>query len=69
MYHPAGVSDVACDFKLHYSTAMDTPPTSSVPAEKQPAAPAEAPKEIGGSNKPEPTRYGDWEIGGRCADF
>lgn len=27
------------------------------------------PKEIGGSNKPEPTRYGDWEVGGICTDF
>ncbi len=28
--------------------------------------------EIGGfSDKklPEPTRYGDWEVGGRCSDF
>ncbi len=27
------------------------------------------PEEIGGSKKPEPTRYGDWEIGGKCVDF
>ena len=29
-------------------------------------------KEIGGfkdSNLPEPTRYGDWEVRGRCSDF
>lgn len=26
-------------------------------------------KEIGGPKGPEPTRYGDWEIGGRCSDF
>lgn len=25
--------------------------------------------EIGGPAGPEPTRYGDWEIGGRCTDF
>jgi len=25
--------------------------------------------EIGGPDGPEPTRYGDWEIGGRCSDF
>ncbi|KAG5617210.1 hypothetical protein H5410_017034 [Solanum commersonii] len=25
--------------------------------------------EIGGPKGPEPTRYGDWEIGGRCSDF
>jgi hypothetical protein len=26
-------------------------------------------KEIGGVKGPEPTRYGDWEHKGRCADF
>jgi hypothetical protein len=30
----------------------------------QPAVP-----EIGGPQGPEPTRYGDWEKGGRCTDF
>jgi len=27
------------------------------------------PKEIGGPKGPEPTRYGDWEVNGRCSDF
>jgi len=27
------------------------------------------PKEIGGVDGPEPTRYGDWEHKGRCTDF
>ena len=27
------------------------------------------PREIGGQNGPEPTRYGDWEKNGRCTDF
>ncbi|MDG1287540.1 MAG: DUF1674 domain-containing protein [Rickettsiales bacterium] len=26
-------------------------------------------KEIGGPKGPEPTRYGDWEVAGRCTDF
>lgn len=26
-------------------------------------------KEIGGQTGPDPTRYGDWEKGGRCTDF
>jgi len=25
--------------------------------------------EVGGSGKAEPTRFGDWEVGGRCSDF
>ena len=33
--------------------------------EKQPPSP----REIGGPPGPEPTRYGDWEKGGRCIDF
>ena len=32
-------------------------------------APANRPREIGGREGPEPTRYGDWEKAGRCIDF
>lgn len=32
-------------------------------------APQKKPKEIGGPSGPEPTRYNDWERGGRCIDF
>ncbi len=38
------------------------------PPEKSPPAPAK-PAEIGGPKGPEPTRYNDWERGGRCIDF
>lgn len=38
-----------------------------VPSEGTP--PAATPREIGGPRGPEPTRYGDWEVGGRCTDF
>ena len=31
--------------------------------------PGEAPREIGGREGPEPTRFGDWELRGRCIDF
>jgi hypothetical protein len=37
----------------------------SVPSGNQP----KRPREIGGPKGPEPTRYGDWEVGGRCTDF
>jgi hypothetical protein len=36
--------------------------------EKPPVSPP-MPKEIGGPKGPEPTRYGDWEVNGRCTDF
>jgi hypothetical protein len=26
-------------------------------------------EEIGGRKGPDPTRYGDWEVNGRCVDF
>jgi hypothetical protein len=46
------------------------------PVENAPKAPEAArkdvparPREIGGPKGLEPTRYGDWEVGGRCTDF
>ena len=43
-----------------------TRPSVDLPAEDQPLVP---PKEIGGRDGPDPTRYGDWEKNGRCIDF
>jgi len=39
-----------------------------LPAEPAPPAPV-PPKEVGGRDGPDPTRYGDWEKNGRCIDF
>jgi hypothetical protein len=30
---------------------------------------ADQPKEVGGRDGPDPTRYGDWEINGLASDF
>jgi hypothetical protein len=38
-------------------------------ARRKAAAPAEAAKELGGRNGPEPVRYGDWERKGLAIDF
>ena len=52
-----------------------TPPASEPMSEtlqSEPDAVEKAtakPKEIGGRDGPEPTRYGDWEKNGRCIDF
>ncbi len=27
------------------------------------------PEEVGGRDGPEPTRFGDWEVDGKCTDF
>ena len=50
-------------------SAAPTPATP--PAEKAPPEPAanKPPAEVGGPKGPEPTRFGDWERGGRCVDF
>jgi hypothetical protein len=58
--------------KLMSETTAKSPPQPPAPAaattgKRTPeAAP---PREIGGPQGPEPTRYGDWEHKGRCSDF
>jgi hypothetical protein len=44
-----------------------TPPTPARPAQDKPHG--KPVPEMGGPSGPEPTRYGDWERGGRCVDF
>jgi hypothetical protein len=61
-----------CDDKILSNPR--TPTTEGVPAPDAPhtaAVPhtAAAPREIGGRDGPEPTRFGDWELRGRCIDF
>ena len=38
-------------------------------ADARKAASPQPPKEIGGQDGPDPTRYGDWEKGGIASDF
>lgn len=45
------------------------PPTSGSDAGKPAAAGDAPPREYGGRNGLDPTRYGDWEKNGRCIDF
>ncbi len=58
----------------HIRTMTPSPPPS--PGPPPPATPApqaapapKRPKEVGGPDGPEPTRFGDWERKGRCIDF
>jgi hypothetical protein len=37
--------------------------------DSSPGPKKDPPREIGGRKGPDPTRYGDWEKGGRCIDF
>ena len=59
------MSRMADDKKL---TEVNPATGPKVPPGKQTETPAR-PREIGGPKGPEPTRYGDWEVGGRCTDF
>ncbi len=38
-------------------------------AENDASTAAQPEREIGGRKGPDPTRFGDWEKGGRCIDF
>ena len=42
---------------------------SPLPAPASSTAAPAAPEEIGGKKRLEPTRYGDWELNGKCVDF
>lgn len=44
-------------------TDAETEKPSTDPSNAKPA------KEHGGQEGPDPTRFGDWEKGGRCVDF
>ena len=44
---------------------VENPAASPKPEAAQPAEF----KGFAAKNLPEPTRYGDWEVGGRCSDF
>jgi len=69
---------VAFSGKLSYVTVNSEDNPLPVPG-SEPAAPTSpeamrpgvttVPCEIGGREGPEPTRFGDWELRGRCIDF
>jgi hypothetical protein len=44
------------------------PPRATGPG-KVGSGPVQPEGELNGPKGPEPTRYGDWEKGGRCSDF
>jgi hypothetical protein len=43
-------------------------PAQNTAAAPEPAMPTPA-TELGGAKRLEPTRYGDWELNGKCVDF
>lgn len=60
--------------KPERAAPASTSPTSTNDAstadrDGEAATPPKEVQEIGGPKGPEPTRFGDWEKGGRCSDF
>jgi hypothetical protein len=54
------------------TTHSDNPAQGHEPEGHEPAAvsaPGPNEREVGGREGPEPTRFGDWELRGRCIDF
>jgi hypothetical protein len=49
--------------------AAGSPPGGVQPTATDDGSTPAPPKEWGGREGPEPTRYGDWEKNGRCIDF
>lgn len=47
----------------------DKPPPKAPVSHEEAVAAEPPPREIGGRDGPEPTRFGDWEKNGRCIDF
>jgi hypothetical protein len=56
-------------YKSHKAKTKAKPPGKAKPAPAKPKLAADKPKERGGPEGPEPTRYGDWERKGICVDF
>ena len=50
------------------ATPQDIPKPDAAKSEEPKPAPPK-PREIDGPKGPEPTRYGEWEVNGRCTDF
>jgi hypothetical protein len=74
LYFQSGerVPDLA-DFKVESMNAPQEKQPRPEPLPTAEPAPQPAvqkpPREIGGRDGPEPTRFGDWEKAGRCIDF
>ena len=55
--------------KQDWPEPAPTEQRANEPMEVRPGRDGKKVPETGGPAGPEPTRYGDWERGGRCVDF
>jgi len=68
----ADCAPTASDPKESTQLGEQTEPAAPLPDtvnQSQAGPPPARPREIGGRDGPEPTRFGDWEKNGRCIDF
>lgn len=61
------MAETPTDTPTPEATAPEATAPEAIPAADAPTT--EAVEELGGPKGPEPTRFGDWERGGRCSDF
>jgi hypothetical protein len=66
---PAELMQTLPDLEHAVDTATPAPATPHATLDVGAPAPLPRPREIGGRDGPEPTRFGDWEKAGRCIDF
>lgn len=50
-------------------TSKDSKNSATPATSEKEALPTAKPEEFGGPKGLEPTRFGDWEVAGRCSDF
>lgn len=62
------MSEVVRDPVAHEPGPARLPPTA-VPEGPRTTPVTQSQGEVNGPKGPEPTRFGDWEKGGRCSDF
>jgi hypothetical protein len=66
--HPGHGDAVGAGPDRHFPAHAPGPVPVSTPSATDGRS-AGPPREIGGRDGPEPTRFGDWEKAGRCIDF
>lgn len=57
------------EFRAVTPSTTSAPDSPEQPLETSSTPQAPRPRELGGREGPDPTRYGDWELNGRCIDF
>jgi len=67
----AGISGKLSFVTTHSEDPIRIEPLPTPEQARRPAAeiPLPPPIEVGGREGPDPTRFGDWELRGRCIDF